>query len=373
MREHSDRVFIDAKCKIRLPIPLPDPATMRVHRIVVAHGASERCRKEIGGSGSLAIVPQICGDAHRLSRVKGGRPFCIGRIHENKPFVHVLDDASLGLLLGHLDTVSDLIRYLSQKETFVCGGHLRMAAGEEALLGRYMRTVNEQGEHDFVRVQGFEEKPVVVAEGLWHELLGSDEYRRKRQADAVSYLWDHIIEQFTEHYLAGTSEYLTEGETTSSDLERILRFFARENRFRRRLLADALVDMQRTTPAALRRIRIIPPVANGDPYWVLLLVPFADKIRSDLTYEPYREGRRAYLHWCLRVVKALRPEASDVVGFATESGRGALGSEDAAYLDASVWSRADQEEAMMMRERLGILKKPNMHMVRAWEYPPPAP
>ena len=72
-----ERVFIDPKCKIRLPIPLPDPAAMRVHRVVVAHGASERCRAEIGGSGSLTIMPQLRGNTHRLPRSKGGKPFVL--------------------------------------------------------------------------------------------------------------------------------------------------------------------------------------------------------------------------------------------------------------------------------------------------------
>src|SRR5438093_11992844 len=43
IREHPDRIFIDPKGKIPLPIPLPDLTRMRVHRVVVAHGASARC------------------------------------------------------------------------------------------------------------------------------------------------------------------------------------------------------------------------------------------------------------------------------------------------------------------------------------------
>src|SRR5687768_15267479 len=66
IRTHPDRIFIDPKCQIRLPIPLPDPARMRVHRVLVAHGVSQRCRETLGGSGSLMIVPGIVGDAHQL-------------------------------------------------------------------------------------------------------------------------------------------------------------------------------------------------------------------------------------------------------------------------------------------------------------------
>ena len=91
-------------------------------------------------------------------------------------------------------------------------------------------------------------------------------------------MWDHLIELFTRHYMAGTSHHLTEVDWTHYDFEKVLRFFGRENRTRRRLLADAIVDMQRTTPPDQRRLRIVPPMRPGDPYWVLLLFPFPENL-----------------------------------------------------------------------------------------------
>ena len=70
IRAHPARIFIDPKCGIRLPIPLPHPDKMRIHRVVVAHGAAQRCREALGGSGSLMIVPGIIGDDHQVSREK---------------------------------------------------------------------------------------------------------------------------------------------------------------------------------------------------------------------------------------------------------------------------------------------------------------
>jgi hypothetical protein len=61
IREHPTRVFIDSKCKIQLPIELPERTRMRVHLVVVAHGASPRCSATLGGSGSLMIIPEIVG------------------------------------------------------------------------------------------------------------------------------------------------------------------------------------------------------------------------------------------------------------------------------------------------------------------------
>ena len=370
IREHPKRVFIDSKCQTPLPVPLPASTTMRVHRVVVAHGASARCKDELGGAGSLMIKPRLSGDDHQRPRAKGGTPFCVGRIRPDKPFVHVLDDNSVKLLLGHLDTVADFVTYLRKRETFVCGGRLEVAASEGALLGRYMATLNGSGEHDFETAPENGGRPVAFEDHIWQNLVDSPEYSRKREADGVSYLWDHIVEQFTRHYLAGTSHYLTGEGSNPYDFETILRFFARESRFRRRLLADTLMDMLRSTEPSMRRLRVVPPLEAGDPYWVLLLFPSVHRIRSGEPYERYRERRRHYLAWCLRVVKILQPNAMDIVGFTTETGRIDAGSEDAAYLDARSWSKADQDEAEVMQRKLGILVNANWNLVRAWEYPP---
>ena len=316
------------------------------------------------------VKPRLSGDDHRRPRAEGGTPFFVGRIHSERSFVHVLDDNSVRLLLGHLDTVADFVTYLKKREMFVCSGQLEMAASEEALLGCYMATLNDVGEHDFRTAPENGDGPVTLEDHVWRSLVDSPEYGRKRRADSVSYLWDHIVEQFTKHYLAGTSQYLTDEGWNPYDFEMILRFFARENRFRRRLLAETLMDMLGSTDPSLRRLRVVPAVETGDPYWVLLLVPAAHRIGSGEPDERYREVRRHYLEWCLRVVKMLRPEATDIVGFATESGRIDAGSEDAAYLDARSWSAADQEEAQVMQRKLGILVNANWYRVRAWEYPP---
>ena len=372
IRANPDRIFLDAKCKVALPVPLPAPSRLRVHRVVVAHGASARCKQELGGSGSLVLRPQIVGDSHRLPRAAGGAPFAIGILHSSKPFVHVLDDTSLDLLLRTLDTAPDFIAYLRKKETFIRNGHLGAAAGEEALLAHYLTTLNDDDEHDFV-VSGHaatEGGPFVLSDRLWHEFFDSPERIRKQKADEVSYYWDHVIEQFTKHFMAGTSEYLTGGDSVPHGFEQVLRFFARENRFRRRLLSEAVLEMLRVTAPTQRRIAVVPPSYSGDPFWVLLLFPFPERIRANLSYDVYRERRRTYLSCCLRVVKLLYPDAFDIVGFATESGRREVGSEDAAYLDARSWTAEDQDQARTMQKELSILVKPNILGIRAWEFPP---
>lgn len=64
IRAHPDRVFIDRACTIQLPVDLS--SSPRFHRIVVAHGAAERCTAELGGSGSLMIFPDLIGSINAL-------------------------------------------------------------------------------------------------------------------------------------------------------------------------------------------------------------------------------------------------------------------------------------------------------------------
>jgi hypothetical protein len=354
-------LFVDAQLKRPLPLSLPDPGVMRVHRMLVAHGASARCRTALGGSGTLIIHPGTVGSAHLTSRAQGGRPFAIGQVNPSKGYIHVLDDVSLVLLLRTLDTAPDLIAYLTKKEALVTSGRLGFAAGEEALLGWYLSDIGPDGKHDFV---GPGDAPIAVDESWWHRFATSPDAARKQAADEVSYLWDHNIELFAHHFRQGTADHLTDTDPASH--ASILRFFARENRTRRRMLAGAIMDMLKTTPRDMRRLRVLKPSRPGDPHWVLLLVPFP----RGISYRDYRDGRRGYLEACCMVTKLMYPEALDIVGFATETDRGAEGSEDAIYLDARVWTKELEDEARRLQRNLEILVKPTMTEGTMYELPP---
>jgi hypothetical protein len=98
---------------------------------------------------------------------------------------------------------------------------------------------------------------------------------------------------------------------------------------------------------------------------VLLLMPFPKGL--DRTY---RDARRSYLEACCMVAKLMNPNALDIVGFATETARGAEGSEDAIYLDARDWTPALDEEARQLQRDLEILVSPRMMRGTEYEYPP---
>ena len=107
IRSHPDRLFTDRPCEHNFPIDLPDLDKAVFHRIVVAHDSSHRCRREFnGGSGSLMISTAITGTAHYEANPRGIQPFTVGDLNPEKGYVHVLDDTSLEIVLGSLDTIT---------------------------------------------------------------------------------------------------------------------------------------------------------------------------------------------------------------------------------------------------------------------------
>lgn len=370
LKTFPERLFLDRACTRPFPIELPDLATAKFHRILVAHDASRRCREELGGSGSLMIAPDVVGAAHTADAAGGGRPLMIGQVDPARGYVHVFDDTTLDIVMSTLDTVSDFVEYLSKKERFILSGRLGFAAGEEELLAFYLKYLDDTGEHDFVIPPHI--TLVGIEEGLWEAFTRSPERRAQLAANEVSYSWDALIETFSAHILAGTQYYTTHpGYENLSNQEKIFRLLAREPRTRRRLLARSLLEAISSTPKTKRFTRVMLPSKPGDPYYVFLLLPHL----ASVPYEEYREVRRKFLEACCLVTKLEFPDAQDIIGIATESGRTAEGSEDALYYDARDWTEVERAEAESLQRDLDLLTRVTKVEGTEREYPEvrPAP
>ncbi len=359
----ADQLFLDPALKNPLPLLLPNSSSMRLHRILVAHGASERCRNSLGGNGTLMIKPSLIGDDHVRPIADGGIPFAIGRIEVAKGFIHVLDDSSLHLLLQTLDTARDLIAYLLKKEELLLSGRIGLITGEEGLLGLYLSDIDDTGNHFFRLPPGDSE--VNIDESWWHRYRTGREAPSKEAADRVSYLWDAMIERFAKHFRDGTSEHAM----TTVEQNRLLQFFAREGRLHRRGLVKTIIDMLENTKPNMRRLRVVEPTTAGDPHWLFLVFPY----HKHFSYEQNREARRGFLYACALVTRLVYPGAVDIVGYATESGQGRVSSEDALYFDGRLWTEAMEREARTLQRKFHILLSGNYVSFNEREYPMTGP
>jgi hypothetical protein len=373
LREHRDRVFRDRACTSPLPIRLPQPADAIFHRVVVAHGAGERCRQAFGGTGSLMIQLDIVGTKH-FEPVDEVEPFTVGALDPSRGVVHVMDDFTLDAVLATVDTVSDLADYFETKERLFTSGRHVWAAGEEELLARYLKDIDATGRHTFAvpdNVNG-----VAFDEGAWEDFQRRPERLAQIEANRGSYAWDALIDEFTKHILGGTQAF--GAEHAPADVEIALRFMAAENRTERRALSRGLLAAMKRGHEKGRFTRVVLPNPKDPPragreraVYVFLSL----KRPSDVPPDRYRTFRRQFLMAHLMVVRGQNSSAKHIVGIATgplprEPGEDWYG-EDLAYMDGTEWDESQQAEAEQLGRDLKILTNVRKHRFTDQEYPRP--
>ncbi|MXW92249.1 MAG: hypothetical protein F4114_12615 [Rhodospirillaceae bacterium] len=362
IRRHPDRIFLDTGCKHPLPLSLPPSDELRVHRVVVARGAGERCSTFFGGdSGSLMVRSDLVGTSHINPPAGPFGLFRIGQLDPDRGYVHVLDDENLDILLSELDTIADFVAYLSRKEALLCSEKVVLATGEEDLLAYYLTHTNAKDEHDFVVPPDVN---IVQFDHLYREMRDDERYIAKKSADEVSYLIDQLIDHVSGNVIDRT---LIDGnELPFHDQENALRVLASEDRLSRRHLARTLVDLWTTTSARgpARSRCVVTNEKSGTGYCFLV-----SPIPEDRDYCEYRHSRSVLLAACSKVMKLKFPALQHVVGYATEPLDGEQRSQDLAYLDATSWTETDAQEARRLQARTELLDSPTITHFRDQEYP----
>jgi hypothetical protein len=306
------------------------------------------------------VDSMLVGEAHLVKRDPPTH-FTIGQINPPKGYIHVFDDTTLDIVLKTLDTAADFVMYLSRKEALLTRVHGVIAAGEEELLAFYLKQVNPAGEHDFVLSKDV--KAFVIEEGHWAEFCLHPQRLAQIEANRVSYLWDELIEKFSHHIMHGTQQFTSSEGPHESELP--LRFLAAEDRTRRRMLAQGLLEVVHKANATQRFVRIYQSTEPREPYYVLLSIP-STYAKSE---EEYREVRRNLLEAYCLVCKHVNPEAKDIVGIAVSPTSETGCSEDLMYLDARDWTPEQAAEAALLQADLRILQSVTPIHGKYNEYP----
>lgn len=333
---HPNRLFLDPECKQRFPLRI-DPNKAKFFLVAVAVGASEACRKELGGTGSLMIS-----DAPSLS----DQPFAVATRY-GEEVVQVLDEITLPIVLRHLDTVPDLIGYLTERERLCRSERFGMATGEENMLAFYLSAMLS-GDPTLSP-----ERPgrMLFAEDLWEGFSAEEEFQEYQEFLAPAYTWDTMLEQFNDFVLAGTMEVGNEGGVAGHESR--LRALARTTRLERRQLAVAFAGLFQIRSPETALFRCTRLNSRLDTIYAFVVMPGPEH-RS----EEYRSRRlNALSNYCLSI-KAAHAEVLHVVGIATSPVRKGLHSEDVCYVDGTNWDDEAQATAERVRAETGLYTNP---------------
>lgn len=326
IRAKPTEVYLDPKCTERLPLQLPDPSRMKVHRICVVTGAAARCRAATGRD-ALAIDLDVLDDAS---------PFTIGRLQKERNWIHIFDEAALQRVLSELDTISDFLGYLEAKSKLLQEGHFKAAACEEDLLAHYLWN-GRNFPHDGA--------PYSLRKNLWLTVENDRQFQAGRRENHVSSFWDGFIEYITDHYLDGLLEFGNELDMT--EYERMVRKMAAEPRFHRRILSKAILE--RADRAREGKIGSLLPSSDPEVVYALLIGRGAPREQ----YAEYRLERSRELQLRCFAAKIARPEVRYVVGIALDA-RGVEGSaEDFLLLDTQGLTEQELARAARIRQELG--------------------
>lgn len=366
---YPDRIFIDPECRVRLPVDIPPASRRIVHGIVVAGGIRDACKRFFnGGIGSLALLADLRGEEAILNGET--QPFTIGDVDPSGSFVHVFDEVSLDVVLSELDTVTDLAEYLDKKAAMFRAGPFAAAYGEEDLIAYYMTHLNEKEEHDFSRPDGtswaagerFGIKP-----GTYATLRSNPQYIAKKKADRVSYVWDGLIEAFTNHMLDGTTVELAAGTASLRELEIGVRQMALVPRFKRRHFGAGIVEMPELSKGFPRHCRAFlpdPETPERATGFCVLTVKPPDPLPPG-GYERYREVRRMMLQTYVMHFLRERPDLPAMVGIGLEPLGSGGGSEDLLYAEQFEWTNEEIQNLEKDKDTFDIARP---HRVK-WSRP----
>lgn len=361
LRQYPNAIYLDENCQTKLPIPNPEK-DCKIHLIAVANGATQHCQNYFGGksTGSLLFSSSVSNP---------DTPFTIGDIKPSSPFIHVLDEYTLPILMQELNTITDFIAYLDEKVNFLRSDRQVMHGGEEDLLAHYIAGYDENtGKHTFINskqrelLEDFDN--IIIDHGQWNDINSHPTYVAKRKADEVSYLWDDLINQFTKHLVAGTSN--TYGHTIKEH-EGGVRYMALEPRFYRRMLSEILYDSVDSYPTLTDgcKPKITTLLCSSQTGLVYLFVQFPfDKTRFS-SYEQYNKMRRGYLNMACMAAKSTLPglfniPITKVIGISTEPPKHVINdisSEDMILLFCDEWSAEQQAAGELYRSELKIFSE----------------
>ena len=152
----------------------------------------------------------------------------------------MFDDFTLDCIMDELDTVSDFIDYLDEKERLIATGKQIYAAGEEDILAYYLSTI-ENGKHCCATSEDYKSNAVILYyKEAWQKYINCEGYTIKKECNRISYLWDELLERAFTCMMKGTLRNVSHPDYGSQSL--LFTRFAKPGRVYRRALAGGFIE-----------------------------------------------------------------------------------------------------------------------------------
>lgn len=295
-------------------LPFPHVSCRRIHRVAIALGSKGKVPIQFGNFG--------------------------------KGFVHVFDEVSLDIIMNELDTISDFVKYLIDKESLYDSGVKTLfSGGEEDLLAWYL--YNGKTFHSSYDL-------IAMDDNLWVGFTKKKERRAKKEMDKVSYVWDRLIEIFSNDFQKGDLKF----GNSLPEVEKVTRVMAREDRFCRRILGKMFMEFMELANQQKVRSRVVP--SPSGILYVFLACPHGED----------REYRVAELAGRCFVIRGLNSDCTTVIGIATEQYEIEKGfSLDAVYLSKDAWTPEDQTQLEYLQKEVGYFTSSIQSQTHEDEYP----
>jgi len=353
---HRDQIYLDPHKTIPLPLHIPS-GELRIHKIMVAHGAKEACEQFSASNmyGSLGV-------SYESTPSGGSMPFIVS-LDRDDP-VHLLDSHNLELILGELDTLHDFQTYLTVKENAIQRYDLLTYCGEEDLLAHYFLNFDPASKTYTIGVKEDGYDGLIIGEGEWRDFVDSAPYRRRKADNRISYAWDRLIQKTGQNALEG----VLGGNADVFRGKSAIHEMAKEPRLSRRALSKMIAESIKNFPdnakGIVRNVSFLPSFFPGVGY-VFLQLYHENPGDYDTEYRPFR---RRMLEFACAAAKLKRPELTKVIGIAIDAPKYyPKNSEDFILFDCAKWNDEDQayyEEAnnKLRFFQTDALKEHRMHI-----------
>jgi hypothetical protein len=299
------------------------------------------------GSPSLRLPPAETRRVHRIAVAIGGKSEVpIKSSNFGKGYVHVLTERGFEDLLTELDTITDLVGFLAAKEARTRVRCTWVLGPENNTLAYYL--LNDK------KFPSTNVNLLMIDDTLWEGLTEREGYKRKKEADLISYDWDRLIE----HYVGPNRELVREPDEQLTGMEIALRAMAREDRLSRRVLARGARDFVAQAMSAQLRSRTI--YAESGVIYVLIFFSRTED----------RERRVAALSNRMVLARHRIGKGSTVIGIGFTQREPCTASLcELIFLDATEWTAADDAWAEKLKAEYSFEARLTRGSVSDVEYP----